>query len=55
MFNNGNRAHKVSVKCPHCGGDNLYRELWSEDSPARTMGQGCQHCNKKIKIKLGIV
>jgi len=52
MFNNGNRVHRVSVKCPYCGEDNLYRELWSKDSPVRTMGQGCQHCNKKIKINL---
>lgn len=52
MCNNGHRAHKVFAKCPFCGEDNLYREIWNKETNMRFIGEGCQHCNKQIRIDL---
>lgn len=55
MFNNGRKAHKIFATCPFCGEDNMYREIWSRETPLRYAGMGCQHCNKKIRVDLKVL
>ncbi len=46
--------YRIEANCPYCGGHIVYREILHKDNWEKMLGTGCTHCNRRIKVNLGV-